>query len=206
MFSSIVRSSSIRSTASTAFRRVPRAFFSDGSHSDFAPQRKTVEGEDEALKIIKVCSSKMLCNIFFILFHIWLRLAFRNMWKATQSCYTWRAIHRCRCAVSPPVSSKHFKMKVSISAVSMSWTTPTSERESRSLRKSVTLFVRANPFKSTQYISHSQTQWLAHHSTIVCKWGIYRRLWHYYSNAWKWRTSWPLQGSQGRKVDHKNSI
>lgn len=53
MFSPIVRSSTVRSTANFAFRRVPRAFFSDGSHSDFAPQRKVVEGEDEALKIIK---------------------------------------------------------------------------------------------------------------------------------------------------------
>ena len=37
-------------------RRVPlgRAYFSSDSHDDFAPQRKTVEGEDEALKIIKV--------------------------------------------------------------------------------------------------------------------------------------------------------
>lgn len=55
MFSSILRSSTVRSSATSAFRRAPRAFFSDGSHSDFAPQRKTVEGEDEAIQMIKVC-------------------------------------------------------------------------------------------------------------------------------------------------------
>jgi hypothetical protein len=30
------------------------AFFSSGSHDDFAPKRKQVDGEDEAMKLIKV--------------------------------------------------------------------------------------------------------------------------------------------------------
>ena len=33
--------------------RTSTAFFSSGSHDDFAPQRKAVDGEDEALKLIK---------------------------------------------------------------------------------------------------------------------------------------------------------
>ena len=55
MLSSIARSSAFSQTARTfASRRVLGAYFSSGSHDDFAPQRKAVEGEDEALKLIKV--------------------------------------------------------------------------------------------------------------------------------------------------------
>mmetsp|Transcript_96404 Transcript_96404/g.278271 ORF Transcript_96404/g.278271 Transcript_96404/m.278271 type:complete len:150 (+) Transcript_96404:1038-1487(+) len=54
MLSSIARSTSMARVAqSAAARRFPAAFFSSGSHDDFAPQRKTVEGVDEALKLIK---------------------------------------------------------------------------------------------------------------------------------------------------------
>lgn len=52
----------LSSIASTALRRsavaaqkpfLRAAFFSSGSHDDFAAQRKVVDGEDEALKMIK---------------------------------------------------------------------------------------------------------------------------------------------------------
>ena len=59
MLSSLA-SVALRNGRSTVLRRpvVLRtqqvAFFSDGgSHDDFAPQRKAVDGEDEALKLIK---------------------------------------------------------------------------------------------------------------------------------------------------------
>jgi hypothetical protein len=55
MLSALVRSSAFTRTAHTfVSRRVPGAFFSSGSHDDFAPKRKVVEGEDDALKLIKV--------------------------------------------------------------------------------------------------------------------------------------------------------
>lgn len=56
---SSLKSAAVRSGRLTASRRpmalAPQlAFFSDGgSHDDFAPQRKAVDGEDEALKMIK---------------------------------------------------------------------------------------------------------------------------------------------------------
>jgi len=54
MLSSIVRSSAFTRTAHTfASRRVPGVFFSSSSHDDFAPKRKVVDGQDEALKLIK---------------------------------------------------------------------------------------------------------------------------------------------------------
>jgi hypothetical protein len=55
MLSSIARSSAFSRSARTfTSRRVPGVYFSSGSHDDFAPQRKAVDGEDEALKLIKV--------------------------------------------------------------------------------------------------------------------------------------------------------
>ena len=44
---------SMRSATNT--RQWNAAFFSNDSHGDFASKRKVVDGEDEALKLIKVC-------------------------------------------------------------------------------------------------------------------------------------------------------
>ena len=41
------------SSKSYAFPEVRVAFFSSGSHDDFAPKRKNVEGEEEAIRLIK---------------------------------------------------------------------------------------------------------------------------------------------------------
>ena len=59
MLSSLVRNVSLARSAKTVVNRrfAPTAtacFFSSDSHDDFAPQRKAVDGEDEALKLIKV--------------------------------------------------------------------------------------------------------------------------------------------------------
>lgn len=54
MLSSLVRNAATRSAVNVCQRRFPVAFFSSDSHDDFAPKRKVVEGEDEAIKIIKV--------------------------------------------------------------------------------------------------------------------------------------------------------
>jgi hypothetical protein len=58
---SSVASSLLRSGAAPRFAvgrvaasQPQRTWFSSDSHGDFAPKRKAVEGEDEALKIIKV--------------------------------------------------------------------------------------------------------------------------------------------------------
>lgn len=53
MLSSLVRNAATRSAVNVCQRRFPVAFFSSDSHDDFAPKRKVVEGEDEAIKIIK---------------------------------------------------------------------------------------------------------------------------------------------------------
>lgn len=56
MLSSLARSATFTRSAHTFTSRhlLRPAFFSAGTHDDFAPQRKVVEGEDEALKLIKV--------------------------------------------------------------------------------------------------------------------------------------------------------
>jgi monothiol glutaredoxin len=57
MLSSLARNAVFARSAKTVVNRhlrVPTAyFFSSGSHDDFAPQRKEVEGEDEAMKLIR---------------------------------------------------------------------------------------------------------------------------------------------------------
>ena len=55
MLSSLTRNAALARTTRTVInRQFPAAFFSSGTHDDFAPKRKVVEGEDEALKLIKV--------------------------------------------------------------------------------------------------------------------------------------------------------
>lgn len=51
-FAGVAAVASRSTTPSSAFSFTSRSFSSD-SHDDFAPKRKVVEGEDEALKIIK---------------------------------------------------------------------------------------------------------------------------------------------------------
>jgi hypothetical protein len=53
---SFLRSGATRSVVNRpSTRGAPLArYFSDGSHDDFAPKRAVVEGEDEAIKMIKV--------------------------------------------------------------------------------------------------------------------------------------------------------
>jgi hypothetical protein len=56
--SSLLRAATRTSFGHSLSARLPPvsrvAFFSSGSHDDFAPKRKSVEGEDEAIKLIKV--------------------------------------------------------------------------------------------------------------------------------------------------------
>jgi len=55
MLSSLARNARFVRTAQTVVtQRLPVAYFSADSHDDFAPKRKAVEGEDAALKLIKV--------------------------------------------------------------------------------------------------------------------------------------------------------
>ena len=56
MLSSIA-TAALRRSSTAAARQFQRPatirFFSEGSHDDFAPKRKVVEGEDSALKMIQ---------------------------------------------------------------------------------------------------------------------------------------------------------
>lgn len=53
MLSSVASAALRRSSVAAARPTLRAAFFSSGSHDDFAPQRKVVEGEDQALKSIQ---------------------------------------------------------------------------------------------------------------------------------------------------------
>jgi hypothetical protein len=53
--SSFLRNGATKSAVTRTAARAQFAYFSSGSHDDFAPQRQVVEGEDEAIKLIKVC-------------------------------------------------------------------------------------------------------------------------------------------------------
>lgn len=56
MLASFLRRAARASVASSISSRAPSAFvahFSSGSHDDFSPKKKTVDGEDEALALIK---------------------------------------------------------------------------------------------------------------------------------------------------------
>jgi hypothetical protein len=107
---SFLRSGATRSVVNrTATRGAPLArFFSDGSHDDFAPKRAVVEGEDEAIKMIKVCtvcmfsystkkrktvtvgSRKSINQLAhsLVCFAIILFIIDRNMSRVIQSCCT----------------------------------------------------------------------------------------------------------------------
>ena len=54
--SSLLRNGATNSFISRmAFRSSRSVVFSTGSHDDFAPKRKVVENQDEAIKMIQVC-------------------------------------------------------------------------------------------------------------------------------------------------------
>jgi hypothetical protein len=65
--SSFVRTTAVRSMARSSVARTQFAFFSDGSHDDFAAKRKVVDGEDEAMKMIKVCVECCCMHLYCIL-------------------------------------------------------------------------------------------------------------------------------------------
>ena len=58
--SSLLRNSTTKSAFAKRTTRAQFAYFSSDSHDDFAPQRKVVEGEDEAMKLIKVSSLELM--------------------------------------------------------------------------------------------------------------------------------------------------
>jgi hypothetical protein len=96
MLSSLARNVAFARSAKTVVnRRLPTAFFfSSGTHDDFAPQRKAVEGEDEALKMIKVSDERVYFCILVVVYrysHTACAVSIhnhRNTWRATQSCCT----------------------------------------------------------------------------------------------------------------------
>jgi hypothetical protein len=108
------------------------AFFSSGSHDDFAPKRKQVDGEDEAMKLIKVRRADWCFPMKPM--KIASHLAFRNTSKRIPSCCIWKAIHPCPCADFRHASSESFRKRVPTSVAWMCWIIPTFERASRSSR------------------------------------------------------------------------
>lgn len=66
--SSFLRHGATKSAMARTATRGQFAYFSSGSHDDFAAKRKVIEGEDEALKLVKVRSNVLIfifCALHF---------------------------------------------------------------------------------------------------------------------------------------------